>query len=115
MFYNSPDVLTSSLNIQSHSAQLRTEIITVKLEWTVSLSQIYYQQLLQNVSIDAVPDTGIAIAYTGNMTLQVTLQYNRLYNVSLTQPGICRQPNQTAFIKLEYMYHTYYASDIMIM
>ena len=104
--YNTPD---ASLSIQSHSAQLKSEIITVKLEWTVSLSQIYYQQLLQNVSIDVVPDTGVTVAYTGNRTLQLTLQYNTLYNVSLTQPGICGQPNQTTFIKLKYMYSTYYA------
>ena len=110
--YNSPDV---SLSIQSHSAQLMSEIITVQLEWTISLSQIHYQQLLQNVSIDVVPDTDVTIAYTGNRTLQLTLQYDTLYNVSLTQPGICGQPNKTAFIKLKYMYSMYHASDIMIM
>ena len=111
----SPDGLTSSLSIQSHSAQLMSEIITVQLKWTISLSQIYYQQLLQNVSIDVVPDTGVIMAYTGNRTLQLTLQYNTLYNVNLTQPGICGQPNQTAFIELKYMYSTYHANDIMIM
>ena len=89
--------------------------ITVQLEWTISLLQIYYQQLLQNVSIDVVPDNGVTVAYTGNRTLQLTLQYNTLYNVSLTQPGICGQPNQTAFIGLKYMYSMYHASDIMIM
>ena len=30
------------------------------------------------------------------------LLYNTLYNVSITQPGICGQPNQTSFIKLSY-------------
>ena len=108
--YNPPD---ARLSIQSHTAQLMSEIITVQLEWTISLSQIYYQQLLQNVSIDVVPDNGVTVAYTGNRTLQLTLQYNTLYNVSLTL-GICGQPNQTAFIELKYMYSTYYASDIMI-
>ena len=30
------------------------------------------------------------------------LSYNTLYNVSITQPGICGQPNQTVFIELSY-------------
>ena len=91
------------------------ERITIQLEWTVLLSQIYYQQLLPNTSIYVVPDPEVDIAYTGNRTLQLILQYNTLYNVSITQSGICGQPNQTAFIELEYMYGMYYASDIMSM
>ena len=54
------------------------------------LSQIYYQQLLQNVSIDIIPDTGVTVADTGNRTLrQTSLQYNIQNNVSIIQPGIC--------------------------
>ena len=34
--------------------QLMRERITVYLEWTILLSQIYYQQLLQNVSVRVV-------------------------------------------------------------
>ena len=97
-----PDMLISNFSIQSHSEQFTRETVTIILEWTVSLSQIYYQQLLPNVSVAVVPYPGIIIVYTGNRTLKLTLAYNTLYNVSLTQPGICGQPNQTAFIELSY-------------
>ena len=59
----------------------------------LSQNLIYYQQLLQNINVDIIPDTGVTIADTGNRTLQLTsLQYNTHYNVSI---GICGQPNQT--------------------
>ena len=95
-------MLISNVSIQSHLELFTSDRVSVILQWTLSLSQIYYQQLLQNVSITVVPDTGVTIAYTGNRTLQLILPYNTLYNVSLTQPGICGQPNQTAFIELSY-------------
>ena len=55
-----------------------SETITVLLEWIILLSQVYHQQLLPNVSIDVVPDTGVTTAYTGNRTLKLTLAYNTL-------------------------------------
>ena len=96
------DTPTLNLSIQSHSEHFISDSITVLLEWTTSLSQIYYQYLLQNVSILVIPDTEVTIAYIANMNAQLTLQYNREYRVSVTQPGICGQPNQTAFIHLNY-------------
>ena len=67
------------------------------------LSQIYYKRLLWNVSILVIPDTEVTIAYyVGNMSAQLTLLYNTLYIVSLTQPDICGQLNQTEFIHLNY-------------
>ena len=98
MIYNSSDALISRLSIHSHLAQLMSDRITIILEWTVLLSQIYYQQLLENVSINVIPDPEVIIVYTGNRTLQLTFTYNTLYNVSLTQPGIRGQPNQTTFM-----------------
>ena len=109
-----PDAI-ASLKAQSHLAQLMCERITVQLEWTVLLSQIYYQQLLQNISVHVVPDPEMTTVNTGNRTLQLTLAYNTLYNVSITQPGICGQPNQTAFIELKHLYSTYYTCDVMMM
>ena len=109
-----PDAI-ASLKAQSHLAQLMRERITVQLEWTVLLSQIYYQQLLQNVSVHVVPDPKMTTVHTANRTLQLTLLYNTLYNVSITQPGICGQSNQTAFIELKYLYSTYYTRDVMMM
>ena len=91
------------------------ERITVQLEWTVLPSQIYYQQLLQNVSVHVVPDPEMTTVNIGNRTLQLTLLHNTPYNVSITQPGICGQPNQTAFIELKHLYSTYFISDIIMM
>ena len=92
------------------------ERITVQLEWTVLLSQINYQQLLpENVSVHVVPDPVRAVVYTGNRTLQLTLLYNTLYDVSISQPDICGRPNRTAFIELKYLYSTLYTSDVMMM
>ena len=47
----------------------------------------------------------ILITYTGNRTIQLSLLYNVQYNVSITQPGICGQPNQTAYTELIYSKH----------
>ena len=90
---------TPRLHLSTPTEQFTSDRVTVLLEWTFSLSQIYYQCLPWNVSIFVVPDTEVT---RGNMSAQLTLQYNTLYNVSLTQPGICGQPNQTEFIHLNY-------------
>ena len=92
------------LSILPHSEQLSSDNITVDFEWNVSNLQIYHQQLLQNVSINVVPDP-VAIMYTGNRTFQLTLLYNTLYTVNITQPGICGQPSQTVFTELSYSKH----------
>ena len=72
----------------------------VNLEWNLSPS--YYQQLVQNVSVTVIPDREVAITYIGNMSIQLILPYNTLYNVRVTQPGIRGRPNQTAFVELSY-------------
>ena len=72
----------------------------VVLEWTLSNSLGRYQQLLlPNISVSVVPNPETEI---GNMCIHLILPYNTLYNVSLTQLGICGQFNQTAFITLHY-------------
>ena len=85
------------LSILPHSEQLLSDNITVVFEWNVSNLQIYHQQLLQNVSINDVPDL-VTITYTASRAFQLTLLYNTLYTVNVTQPGICGQPSQTEFI-----------------
>ena len=92
------------LSILPHSEQLSSDNIMAVFEWNVSNLQIYHQQLLQNVSINVVPDP-VEIMYTGNRTFQLTLLYNTLYNLNITQPGICGQPSQTFFIELSYSKH----------
>ena len=79
----------------------------VTLEWTISLSQAYYQQLLRNVSVQAVPNPVVIMVNAGNRTLQLILHYNVEYNMSITQPGICGQSNQTIFIELSYSKYIY--------
>ncbi len=97
-----PDALISNFSTRSHSEQFASDSIIVILEWTISLSQVYYRQLLLNASVQAVPYPVMIMVYTGNRTFQLTLLYNIQYNVSLTQPGICGQPNQAIVIELSY-------------
>ena len=104
MFSGNINIQNPQLSILPHSEELSSDNITVIFEWNVSNLQIYHQQLLQNVSINVVPDP-VEIIYRGNMTFQLTLLYNTLYNVNITQPGICGQPYQTVFIELSYSEH----------
>ena len=77
--------------------------VGVILEWTISNTLGRYQWLLlPNASISVVPNSEVEIMLTRNMSIQLTLSYNTLYNVSITQPGICGQSSQTAFIELNY-------------
>ena len=104
VMYDFSDTPRLNLSVQSHSEEFFSDrvLVTVLLEWTISLSQIYYQQLLRNVSVDIAPDPEVIMTNIENMSVQLTLQYNTLYNVNITQPGICGQPNQTTFIQLNY-------------
>ena len=95
--------LNFELGIRLISELFSSDGISVVLEWNVSNVQIYYQQLLQNISANIVPNSPkMALMHTGNRTLQLMLSYNTLYNVSITRPGICGQPNQTVFVELNY-------------
>ena len=77
--------------------------VGVILEWTISNTLGHYQQLLLlNASFSVVPSPEVEIMLTRNMSINLTLSYNTLYNVSITQPGICEQPSQTTFIELNY-------------
>ena len=82
--------------------------VVVNIEWTISNPLGCYQHLLlPNVSISVVPDPEAEVVDVGDMSIQLTLSYNTPYNVSITQPGICGQPNQTAFIELKYSKSSY--------
>ena len=70
------------------------------VEWTLSNLQINYQQLLLSISVDVNPQT--KVTFIRNVSIQLTLQYNTLYNVSVTQHSICRQLTQSTFIELNY-------------
>ena len=105
------DTPPAKLSVQT-SEQFSSDRVVVILEWTLSSSLSRYQQmLLTNISINIIPKIKVEANFIGNMSFQLTLPYNTLYSVSLTQPGICGQPNQTIYIALKYS--THYASDII--
>ena len=89
----------SELSIQFDSEELSRDGVTV--QWTLLNLQIYYQQLLRNVSVKAVPPLR-NIMFTENTRVQLVLSYNTLYNVSVTQNGTCQQLIQTTFLELIY-------------
>ena len=107
------DIQTAELSIQSRPEQFTSNSVMVILEWSLSNSPIYYQQLLRNVSVTVIPHLEMITTFIGNMSIQLTLPYNTLYNVSVTQPGICGQPNQTAFIELFYSKLAYTSSNLL--
>ena len=89
------------LSIQSDPEQFLRDGVTVLLEWTLLNSQTYYQQFLRNISINADPPPN-DVMFNGNMTVQLVLSYNTLYNVSVTQHSTCQRLVQTAFLQLSY-------------
>ena len=96
------DVVISNFSVEVHSILFTNDNIMLLLKWTVLLSRIYYQHLLQNVSILVVPDPEVTMTHIGNLSVQLTLQYNRQYSVNITQPGICGQPSKISFMELNF-------------
>ena len=89
------------LSIRNRSEDFSSGEVTVNLEWTFIKLQTYYQQLLRNISVSAEPKLR-NVMFNGNMTVQLVLSYNTLYNVSLTQHSICQQLIQTKLFELKY-------------
>jgi hypothetical protein len=89
------------LSVRSHSEQFSSNGVTLTLEWTLLNSQIYYQQLLSNISVSTDPQLNTVIP-TGNMRVQLTLSYNTPYNVSVTQHSVCQPLIRTASLLLNY-------------
>ena len=89
------------LSVRSCSEDFSSSRLTVNLEWTFLNSQTYYQQLLRNVSVEADPRLS-NVMFTGNMRAQLTLSYNTLYNVSVTQHSICQQLIRTKALLLNF-------------
>ena len=100
---NFSGTLPAKPSIQSSSQQFLSNRVVVMSEWTLSNSFGRYQQLLlPNVSVSVIPSPEEEIMFIRSMSIRLTLPYNTLYNVSVTQPGVCGQPNQIAFIELNY-------------
>ena len=89
------------LSVRLNSEEFLKDGIIVSLEWTLLNSQSYHQQFLHNISVSAVPQLN-NVMFTGDMRAQLTLSYNTLYNVSVTQHSTCRQLTGTTFIELSY-------------
>ena len=102
--YNYSDAQTTKLSVQLQSEQFSSDRVMVILEWTLSDLLSRYPQLLQNVSVVVVPDlkVEISVMFIGNTSVQLTLLYNTLYNVSIIQPATCEQLSQTAVLELNY-------------
>ena len=89
------------LIVQSHSEQFTSDRVTVSLEWALLNLQIHYQQLLHSISVNFIPQPN-SMMFTGNMRARLTLSYNTLYNVSITQDSTCQQLVRTKFLLLNY-------------
>ena len=89
------------MSVQSDPEQFSSDGVTVTLEWTLLNSQDYYQQLLQNVSINVNPPLD-NVMFTGNSRVQLVLSYNTLYNVSVTQNSTCEWLIRTTFLEFNY-------------
>ena len=90
-----------SIHIRSESERFSSNGVTVTLQWMLVNLQVYYQQLLPNVSVSTNPQPHSMI-FTGDMRVQLELSYNTSYVVSVTQHSICEQLIQTAFIELNF-------------
>ena len=94
-------IIFLDLSVQSHSEVFSGSGVTVTLEWILLNSLTYYQQLLRNVSVEVDPPLS-NVMFTGNMRAQLTLSYNTLYNVSVTQHSICQQLIRTKALLLNF-------------
>ena len=84
--------------------------VTISLEWALLNLQIYYQQLLRSITINAVPPIR-NVMFTGNMRAQLVLLYNTMYNVSVTQNSTCQQLIRTKFLLLNYSRSSIYTDN----
>ena len=73
IYFHVIDVQTFELSIQSLSERFSSDRVTVVLELTLSSSLTHYPQLLQNVNVGIVPDSGMEVLLLGNMSVQLTL------------------------------------------
>ena len=101
---NFSDSPSAEPSVQPSSQEFFSDRVMLILEWILSNSLGHYQQLLlPNISISVVPnDPEVEIEFIRNTSVRLILSYNTPYNISVTQPGICGQPNQTISIELNY-------------
>ena len=92
---------TLELSVESNPEHFSSDGVSVTLEWTLLNSQVYYQQLLQNIIINTDPPVD-NIMFTGSMSVQLTLSYNTQYSVSITQNSTCERLIRHTFLELNY-------------
>ena len=73
------------------SEEFGTENVTVTVEWAQQVGEVYNATVLSPASL----------MFTGNASLQLELQYNTEYNLSVEAGAQCGA-NATAFILLNY-------------
>jgi hypothetical protein len=89
------------LNVQSDSEQFSSDGVTVNLEWTLLNLQAYYQQLLLNIIVNAIPPLN-NVMFIGDMRVQLVLSYNTVYDVSVTQNSTCERLIRATSLLLNY-------------
>ena len=94
-------LIISELSSRFCSEHFSSDGVIVTLEWMLLNSRMYYEQLLYNITIRANPQPENVI-FIRKMSVQLTLSYNTLYNVSLIQHSTCRILVQTNFLLLSY-------------
>ena len=93
MYTGPPEV-----NIRANSEQFESDTVTLVLEWTQESSLLSY-----SYNVSAVPDPQPAITFIGNTSVQLTVPYNMLFNVSVTaSESLCGQKHVTTEITLLY-------------
>ena len=92
------------MSIQLLMERFSSDRLMAVLEWTLSCTLIQYPLLLhvQDVNVSIVPDYEVEVLLLGNRSVQLTLPYNTLYNVSIVQPAACKKLSQEAFIEFKY-------------
>ena len=86
------------MKIKANSEQFGTDAVTLVLEWTQENSSLSY-----SYNVSAAPDPQLATKFIGSTSVQLTVPYNTLFNVSVTaSENLCGQIHVTTEITLLY-------------
>ena len=86
------------MNIRANSEQFESNAVTLVLEWTQESSLLSY-----SYNVSAVPDLQLDITFIGSTSVQLTVPYNMLFNVSVTvSESLCGLNHVTTEITLLY-------------
>ena len=88
------------MNIRANSEQFESNAVTLVLEWTQPRES---SLLSYSYDVSAVPDLQLDITFIGSTSVQLTVPYNMLFNVSVTvSESLCGLNHVTTEITLLY-------------